>query len=191
MSTRNLTINDFDKRFTDKVRPTMTEVFKYRNINAVPKLEKIVVNAGIGSITKGDKKKIASIFKDMTMITGQKPIQIKAKKAIAGFSIRADSVVGMKVTLRNKMMTNFFNRFCMVTLPRIRDFRGINQKNFDKCGSLSYGVKEQIVFPEIKPEESLTNFGLQISFKTTAKNKTEAVKLLKELGMPIIEDVKK
>lgn len=186
MSTGNLEINDFKKRYEDKVKPAMREVFGYKNDLAIPRLEKIVINVGVGRFHK-EKNKLESIFKDVTSLCGQKPVYVKTGKTIAGFSIREDAIVGIQVILRGENMGQFFNKLAMIVLPRVRDFQGIRESSFDEKGNLSIGIKEHIVFPEIKPEESVVSFGLQITLKTTAKTKKEAIELLKLMGLPIVE----
>ncbi len=185
MSTRNLDIENFDKRYNERVVPFMENEFLIRNNMAVPRMEKIVLNAGVGTIGANDKKKLESIKSDMTLIAGQAPVFVKSKRAIAGFNVKLGSVVGIRVTLRGKKMKEFFNRLCMIGLPRIRDFQGIAKKSFDEMGNLSYGIREHIIFPEIKPEESLVNFGLQVNFATSAKNSENAAILLAQMGLPI------
>lgn len=185
MSTGNLTTIDFKKRYKDIVVPAMLKTFKYSNRMQVPKLEKIVINCGIGSLAGSDKKKMEGIMKDFVLICGQKPVFVKIKKSIAGFGIREGAVVGIKTTLRKDKMQNFFNKLCMICLPRVRDFRGIDRKSFDDNGNVQIGIREHVIFPEIKPEESVVNFGLQISLTTSAKSKEETIELLKLLGLPL------
>ena len=151
---------------------------------AVPKIEKVVINTGVGRFVKEDKT-VERIAKDLTMITGQKPVYRKAKKSISGFKLRQGVTVGISVTLRGKRMYDFLDRLIAIALPRSRDFRGIDAKNFDKMGNLNFGIKESSIFPEISYENVKDIFGLEVTVVTTAKNRERGVELLKQLGFPI------
>lgn len=154
------------------------------NIMALPKIEKIVVNVGLGRTIK-DEKFLEIAMRDLALITGQKPKTTLAKKSIANFKIREGMVIGAVVTLRNKRMNDFLSRLINTALPRTRDFRGIDAGSLDKSGNLTIGVKEHIVFPEISAEEVRNIFGFEITIVVKAKNKTEAIALYKSLGFPI------
>ncbi|MBI04728.1 MAG: 50S ribosomal protein L5 [Pelagibacteraceae bacterium] len=155
----------------------------YKNVYEVPKIQKIVLNMGIGE-GKEDSKMIDKAQKELTLITGQKAIKTKAKKAIAGFKIRAGMPLGVSVTLRNKIMYEFLDRLINIAIPRIRDFRGLNPNSFDGNGNYSLGIKEQIIFPEINYDSIDKVRGLDITICTSAKNNKEALELLKNFNMP-------
>lgn len=171
-------------RYKDNAIPSMLEKFGYGNYLAVPKIDKVVINTGIGKLLK-EGEKVEEVISALKEITGQKPIKTKAKKAISGFKIREGLEIGAKATLRGKRMWDFINRLVNITLPRIRDFQGIDEKSIDEQGNLNLGIKEQVVFPEIMPEKIRNLFGLEISITTTAKNKKEGKELFKSLGFPI------
>lgn len=152
------------------------------------KIEKIAVNSGIGRLSQQpnfEEKILPELMKNISLITGQKPMICKAKKSIAGFKIRKGQIVGLKSVLRRKRMADFLEKLTKVTFPRIRDFHGINLKNIDSCGNLSIGLKDQMIFPEINPENSKIDFGMEISIVSKVKNKEEAIELYKLLGMPL------
>ena len=161
----------------------MVEDFSYKNIMEVPKLEKIVVNMGLGEAIQNAKAIEASV-NDLMSITGQKPIVTKAKKSIATFKLRVGMSIGCKVTIRGRRMYEFFDRLVNAALPRIRDFKGISGKSFDGSGNFTLGLKEQIIFPEINYDKIDKIRGMNISIVTTAKNDEEGRALLKYLGMP-------
>lgn len=178
------------EKYQKEVIPTMKERFGYKNPMAVPNIKKVMVNTGFGKFIAGktseEQKKIAnSISNDLALICGQKPILSKAKKPISGFRIRKDQPIGAKATLRRKIMHDFLERLINIVLPRSRDFRGINSNSIDEKGNLTIGIREHIAFPEISPEKTKLNFGLEITVVTTAKNKEEGIELLKSLGFPI------
>ena len=151
---------------------------------AVPRIKKAVVNVGIGKIIKeGDK--IDEVVNSIAAITGQKPLKTKARKAISGFKVREGMEVGVKVTLRGKRMWQFIDRFINATLPRTRDFQGIDRKSVDKGGSINIGIKEHMIFPEISPERVKHTFGLQVTISTDANSQEEGLELFKLLGFPI------
>lgn len=162
----------------------MMKKFKYKSIMQVPKLLKITLNMGVGEAV-GDKKVMNFALDDMTRIAGQKPVVTLAKKSIAGFKIREDWPIGCKVTLRKDKMYEFLDRLITITLPRVRDFRGLNPKSFDGTGNYSMGVHEQIVFSEIDFDKIDAIRGLDISFTTTAKTNEEAKALLEAFNLPI------
>lgn len=171
-------------KYRKEVIPSMMTEFGYKNIMAVPKIEKVVINIGAGKVGTEPRFK-DRIEKDIALITGQKPAFRKARKSISGFKIRQGMIVGFKATLRGKRMYDFLDRFISVALPRSRDFRGIDVKSFDGKGSLNIGVREQIIFPEISYESSKDIFPFQITATTTAKTKEEGIELLRLLGFPI------
>ncbi|MEK7121187.1 MAG: 50S ribosomal protein L5 [Patescibacteria group bacterium] len=162
----------------------MQKTFEIENIMAVPKIEKVVVNTGVGRIAKEDKT-IERIAKDLTMIVGQKPVFKKAKKSISGFKLREGVSVGISVTLRGKRMYDFLDRLIAIALPRSRDFRGIETKNFDKMGNLNFGIRESSIFPEINYENVKDIFGLEVTVVTTAQNREKGIELLRQMGFPI------
>ncbi len=178
------------EKYQKEVVPQMKEKFGYKSVMAVPKIEKVVLNTGFGREVAGktsdEQKKIAeSILNDLKIITGQKPVLTLAKKAISSFKTRQGMAIGAKVTLRKGKMNDFLTRLINITLPRSRDFRGIEQKAFDKEGNLTVSIKEHICFSEISPEQIKKIFGLEITVVTTAKTKEEGLALLKLLGFPI------
>ena len=172
------------KRYLDEVKAKLQDEFKYDNVMQVPKLEKIVINMGVGEAA-GDQKKLDAAVAELTLIAGQKPVKTVAKKAIAGFKIRAGLPIGCKVTLRKARMYEFLDRLVTIALPRVRDFRGIPaNKGFDGRGNFAMGLKEQIIFPEIEYDKVTDVRGMDIIFVTTAKTNAEAKALLKALDIP-------
>jgi large subunit ribosomal protein L5 len=171
------------KRYLEEVRAKLREEFGYANPMQVPKLEKIVINMGVGEAT-GDQKKLDSAVAELTAIAGQKPVKTIAKKAIAGFKIRKGLPIGCKVTLRKARMYEFLDRLVTIAMPRVRDFRGIAGKGFDGRGNFAMGMKEQIVFPEINYDRVDEVRGMDIQFVTTAKTDAEAKALLKHFDLP-------
>ncbi|MBW7851301.1 MAG: 50S ribosomal protein L5 [Rhodospirillales bacterium] len=165
------------------VKPALQEQFNYTNPMQVPRIEKIVINMGVGEAAQ-DSKKIDSAVADLTAIAGQKPVVTKAKKSIAAFKLRENQMVGCKVTLRRDRMYEFLDRLINIALPRVRDFRGVNGKSFDGGGNYSMGLKEQIVFPEIDYDKVDRIRGMDIVFVTTAKTDEECKALLKGFDMP-------
>ena len=163
--------------------PALTEQFGYKNPMQVPRLEKIVLNMGVGEAV-ADRKKLDAAMGDMTKIAGQKPVATKARKAIANFKLREGMPIGCKVTLRRERMYEFLDRLMTVALPRVRDFRGLSPKSFDGNGNYALGIKEQIVFPEINYDRVDTVRGMDIQFVTTAKTDKEAKALLKAFQLP-------
>ncbi len=172
--------------YKDVVRGQMNEQFKYANPHQIPQLEKIVVNMGVGEAAL-DSKKIGGAVDDMTLITGQKPLVIKARKSVAQFKLREGMTVGTKVTMRRGRMYEFLDRFVTIALPRVRDFRGLSPNSFDGRGNFAMGLKEQIVFPEIDYDQTDTIRGMDIIIVTTAKTNEEALALLKGFDMPFRE----
>jgi large subunit ribosomal protein L5 len=171
------------RRYLAEVRAKMQEEFGYTNPMQVPKLEKIVINMGVGEAT-GDQKKLDAAVDELTAISGQKPVKTVAKKAIAGFKIRKGLPIGCKVTLRKARMYEFLDRLVTIAMPRVRDFRGIAGKGFDGRGNFAMGVKEQIIFPEINYDRVDQVRGMDIQFVTTAKTDAEAKALLKAFDLP-------
>ena len=172
------------EKYRKTVIPALQKTFGIENVMAVPKIEKVIVNTGIGRIAKEDKT-TERIEKDLTIIVGQKPVFKKAKKSISGFKLREGMNVGISVTLRGKRMYDFMDRLIAIALPRSRDFRGIEAKNFDKMGNLNLGIKESSIFPEINYENVKDVFGLEVTVVTTAKNRERGIELLKQIGFPI------
>lgn len=170
-------------RYKDVASPNLTGQFGYANEMQVPKLEKIVLNMGVGETTV-DTKKINSAYDAMMLIAGQKPVITKARKSIAGFKVREEMPIGVKVTLRRERMYEFADRLVTIALPRVRDFRGLNPKSFDGRGNFAMGLKEHIVFPEIDYDRVDTIWGMDIIVCTTAKTDAEAKALLSELQFP-------
>ena len=171
------------QRYFDEIRAKMQTEFGYGNPMQVPKLEKIVINMGVGEAA-GDQKKLDAAVAELTLIAGQKPVKTVAKKAIAGFKIRKGLPIGCKVTLRKARMYEFLDRLVTIALPRVRDFRGISGKGFDGNGNFAMGVKEQIIFPEIAYDKVDQVRGMDIVFVTTAKTDAEAKALLKSFDIP-------
>ncbi|MBD1821491.1 50S ribosomal protein L5 [Cyanobacteria bacterium FACHB-DQ100] len=175
--------NRLKTSYAEKVVPKLTEQFGYKNIHEVPKVVKITVNRGLGEASQNAKALEASV-NELAIITGQKPVVTRAKKAIAGFKIRQGMPVGVMVTLRADRMYNFLDRLMNLALPRIRDFRGISPKSFDGRGNYTLGLREQLIFPEIEYDSVDQIRGMDISIITTANTDEEGRALLKELGMP-------
>jgi len=171
--------------YQGKIRPSLKKEFGYTSDMQVPRLEKIVVNMGVGD-TVNDIKKMEAAIGDLTAITGQKPLVIKSKKAIANFKLRRGLPIGCKVTLRGARMYEFLDRLITIALPRVRDFRGVSGKSFDGRGNYALGIKEQIVFPEIDYDKIDSVRGMDIIICTTAKSDQEAKALLKACEMPFV-----
>jgi large subunit ribosomal protein L5 len=171
------------KRYIDEIRTKMQQEFGYTNPMQVPKLEKIVLNMGVGDATT-DQKKLDAAVSELTAIAGQRPVKTLAKKAIAGFKIRKGLPIGCKVTLRKARMYEFLDRLITIAMPRVRDFRGITGKGFDGRGNFAMGLKEQIIFPEINYDRVESVRGMDIQFVTTAKTDAEAKALLKAFELP-------
>jgi large subunit ribosomal protein L5 len=177
-------IADFKERYRTDVVPKMEKAFSYENAHAVPRIEKVVVNVGFGK-NGGDEKFVETVHKTLERITGQKPVDTKARKSISGFKVREGQVVGARVTLRGKRMEDFVEKLIRVTLPRVRDFRGLSTKSFAR-GERQYtiGFAEHNVFPEIKSDEVELLHGLEVTIVTTAKTPKETRELLTLLGFP-------
>ena len=175
-----------NEKYEKEIIPAMIENFGYKNIMEVPKLEKIVINMGVGE-AKENQKTLESAVNDLTIIAGQKPVLTRAKKSIANFKIRENMPLGCKVTLRKAKMYEFADKLMSVALPRVRDFRGISSKSFDGRGNYSLGIKEQLIFPEIEYDKVDKVRGMDIIFVTTAKTDEEARELLRFFGMPFAQ----
>ena len=171
--------------YNEAIRPELMTQFGYKNLLEVPRLEKIVINMGVGEAAS-DSKKINIAVDEITRIAGQKPVVTRAKKSIAGFKLREGMPIGVKVTLRRYRMFEFLDRLVNIALPRVRDFRGLNPKSFDGRGNYSMGVKEQIVFPEIDYDKVDSVRGMDINVVTTAKTDDEARELLKRFQFPFV-----
>ena len=171
------------EKYSKEIRGVLKEKFSYKNEMMIPKLQKIVLNMGVGEAV-GDSKKIKSAHADLKIIAGQLPAITKAKKSIAGFKVREEMPLGVKVTLRREKMYEFLDRLITIAMPRIRDFRGISPKSFDGRGNYALGIKEHIVFPEIDFDKVDSIWGLDIVICTSANSDEEARELLRELNMP-------
>ena len=169
--------------YDDTIVKAMTDKFGYKNALEVPRLEKIVLNMGVGEATQ-DKKRVDQAASEMELIAGQKPVVTKAKKSIAQFKLREGMPIGVKVTMRRERMYEFLDRFITIALPRVRDFRGLNPKSFDGRGNYACGIKEQIVFPEINYDRIDKVRGMDVIVTTTAKTDDEARELLRLFGFP-------
>ncbi|MEW6540925.1 MAG: 50S ribosomal protein L5 [Bacillota bacterium] len=172
------------QKYTEEVIPAMMDKFKYRNVMEVPRLEKVVINIGMGEAIQ-NAKAIDAAIQDLRTITGQQPVVTRAKKSVAAFKVREGMRIGLKVTLRGGRMYDFVDRLINVALPRVRDFRGISPKAFDGRGNYTLGLKEQLIFPEIDYDKIDKVRGMDITFVTSAKNDEEAREFLKLIGMPL------
>jgi large subunit ribosomal protein L5 len=171
------------KQYIENIVPKLMKNFTYKNIHEVPKIEKIVINRGIGSASQ-NQKMVDAALKELGLIAGQKGVITRSKKAIAGFKLREKMPVGVTVTLRGERMYGFLDRLIHLALPRVRDFQGINPKSFDKSGNYSLGLEEQLMFPEIEYDKIDQIRGMDISIVTTAQKQEEGLALLKEFGLP-------
>ena len=178
------------EHYTKNVLPELMKEFGYKNIMAVPKIEKISLNIGLGEAT-GNPKLMDGAVNELGQIAGQRPVICKAKKSIAAFKLRENMPIASRVTLRQDRMFEFLDRLISVSLPRVRDFKGINNKGFDGSGNYTLGIKEQIIFPEIEIDKVTKINGMDITFVTSAKTDEEAYALLEELGMPFKKDTNK
>ena len=169
--------------YKNEIISKLTEEFQYTNIMAVPKLEKIVLNVGVGESNQ-DKKVLDTIVSNMALITGQKPVTTKAKKSISNFKLREGMPIGCKVTLRGRIMYEFLDRLVTLALPRTRDFQGVPDKSFDGRGNYTMGIKEHTIFPEIDTDKVTKMHGMDVTFVTSAATDEEAYALLKHFGMP-------
>lgn len=170
-------------KYLQQVVPSMMEQFNYSSVMQVPRLEKICINQGIGEAT-GDKKLVDMAATELTTITGQKAVPTRARTSVSNFKLREGMPIGVRVTLRGERMYEFLDRFISIAMPRVRDFRGLNDKSFDGRGNYSIGVTEQIIFPEIDIDKVNKIMGMDITFVTTASTDAEAFALLKEIGIP-------
>ena len=169
--------------YKDEIISKLTEEFQYTNVMAVPKLEKIVLNVGVGEAIQ-DKKVLDTIVSNMALITGQQPVTTKAKKSISNFKLREGMPIGCKVTLRGRIMNEFLDRLVTLALPRTRDFQGVPDKSFDGRGNYTMGIKEHTIFPEIDTDKVTKMHGMDVTFVTSAETDEEAYALLKHFGMP-------
>ena len=169
--------------FKNSIKSRLMEKFQYKNIHQIPKITKIVLNMGMGD-AKEDSKILDKAQQELTLISGQKAVKTKAKKAISNFKIREGMFIGVSVTLRNKIMYEFLDKLINIAMPRIRDFRGLNPKSFDGNGNFTMGIKEQIIFPEINFDKIDRVRGINITICTNAQNNSEAFELLKNFNMP-------
>ena len=176
-------MNRLKEKYVKEIVPSLIKKHNYTTIMEVPKLEKIVINMGVGDATTNSKLLEAAV-KDLEVISGQKPVVTKARKSIAGFKVREGQAIGCKVTLRGNNMYNFMDKLVSIGLPRVRDFRGVSPKAFDGRGNYTLGIKEQLIFSEIEYDNVVKVRGMDIVFVTTAKSNEEAYDLLSELGIP-------
>ncbi len=176
-------MNRLEEKYKKEVVPSLMEKYNYKTVMLVPKIEKIVVNMGVGDALANSKNLEAAVS-DLAKITGLKPIETKAKKSIAAFKVREGHKIGCKVTLRGERMYEFLDKLISIGLPRVRDFRGLSSKSFDGRGNYTIGIKEQLIFPEINFDEVEKVRGMDIVIVTTARTNEEAFELLKELGVP-------
>ena len=176
-------MNRLREKYIKEVVPSLMEKYNYKTVMLVPKIEKIVLNMGVGDAL-ADQKYLDAAVKDLEAIAGQKPVITTAKKSIAGFKLREGNKIGCKVTLRGDNMYNFLNKLITIALPRVRDFRGISKNSFDGRGNYTLGIKEQLVFPEVEYDQVIKVRGLDIVMVTTANTNEEALALLTEFGLP-------
>ncbi|MEP7014041.1 MAG: 50S ribosomal protein L5 [Verrucomicrobiota bacterium] len=182
--------NEFYRHYKDKVMPALQKQHGYKNVHQIPKVEKVVINTSIGS--QADVKQALEEAKaELALITGQLPLETRAKKSIANFKLRKDQVIGAKVTLRGERMYEFLERFIKAALPRIRDFRGVSPRSFDNNGNYTLGVSDQSIFPEVELDKIKRNIGFDVTIVTTARTNEEAKSLLSELGMPFSDRARK
>lgn len=179
--------------YKEKIIPAMQKKFGYKNIYAVPRLEKIVVNSGVGKMLQtrkgqgegaSEEKVIEDLLLEFALITGQKPRVERARKSIAGFKLRKGVIAGVRVTLRGSRMYDFLGRLIHVCMPRMRDFRGLEESAVDQSGNMTIGIREQIIFPEIPHDKARSLWGMEVTIVTSAKNREEGVELLRQLGVP-------
>ena len=176
-------MNRLKEKYVNEIVPSLMNKYNYKSIMEVPKLDKVVINMGVGDGASNAKLLDAAVS-DLAKISGQKPVVTKAKKSIAGFKIREGQKIGCKVTLRGENMYNFVDKLISISLPQVRDFRGVSSKSFDGRGNYTLGIKEQLIFSEINYDEVVKVRGMDIVFVTTAKTNEEAYDLLNELGIP-------
>ena len=178
------------EKYKNEIIKNLMSKLNYKNTHAVPKIEKVVINMGLGA-DASDQKKIKSSIQDISAITGQHPIVTKFKKSISNFKSRKDASAGLKVTLRNNRMYEFIDRMVNIALPRIKDFKGLKESSCDKFGNFSFGIKEHIIFPEINFDKVDSIKGLDVTIVTTSKSKKDTILLLKEFNFPIIKNLEK
>ena len=178
---------DYKKKYMDEVRPALVKEFSYKNEMQVPKVEKIVVNVGVGRESADNPKVLDFAVGDITTITGQKPVVTKAKKSIANFKLREDRPIGVRVTLRGPRMYDFLDRLINLALPRVRDFRGVPADAFDGRGNYTLGLREQLIFPEIEYDKIDKLRGMEVTIVTSAKTDDEGRALLRLFGMPFVK----
>lgn len=183
MATKSLSLKE---RYKQEIAPELMKSLGIKNINAVPKVTKVIINVGIGKMMAGGKD-YSDVEENIKLISGQKPVIAKSKKSISNFKLRENMPVGVHTTLRGQKMYDFISKFVNITLPRTRDFRGISPKSFDGKGNYSLAIREHTVFPEINPDDIVKNHGVQITFVTTSKTNEEAYQLLKGMGFPFTE----
>jgi large subunit ribosomal protein L5 len=177
--------------YREKVIPALQQTFGYKNVMAVPRLEKIVISMGVGKLaTSGEKGKIEQAEKELGVIAGQKPVRCKAKKSVANYKVREGQETGLKVTLRGNRMYEFLDRLISLAIPRVRDFRGLSANGFDKAGNYNFGFNEQTVFPEVNSAEVTFQQGMNVTMVMTAQNPAEGRELLKQFGFPFRTDEK-
>ena len=176
-------MSTFKKLYNEQIKDSLMKKFNYKSVMEIPKLEKIVINMGVGEASH-DSKFMEAALKDLEALSGQKPVVTKARKSIAGFKIREGQAIGAKVTLRGENMYNFIEKLIKIGLPRVRDFRGVSRTAFDGRGNYTLGIKEQAIFPEIEYDQILKLRGMDVVFVTTAKSNEEALELLSGFGMP-------
>lgn len=176
----------FKDTYNSNIRPKLQTELGMANIYQVPEIKKIIVNVGLGSRRKTDKI-VETVGRDLAVITGQKPTDRQARKAIAGFKLRQGEIIGSAVTLRGQRMYDFLERLTRISLPRIRDFRGLSLDGFDGQGNYSFGIKEHTVFPEVDQENARELYGIGVTIVTTAKTNEQAEKLLREFGFPLVK----
>ncbi|RDW21841.1 50S ribosomal protein L5 [Oceanobacillus arenosus] len=176
-------MNQLQQKYQDEIAPSLMNKFNYKSVMQVPKIEKVVINMGVGDAVQNSKA-LDSAVEELTLISGQKPLITRAKKSIAGFRLREGMPIGTKVTLRGERMYDFLQKLVSVSLPRVRDFRGISKKAFDGRGNYTLGVKEQLIFPEINYDKVNKVRGMDIVIVTTSNTDEEARELLAQLGMP-------
>src|SRR2546428_852177 len=182
--------NEFYREYKERVMPALRERHRYKNLHQIPKVEKVVINTSVGS--QSDVKTALEEAKaELALITGQRPVETRAKKSISNFKLRKDQPIGAKVTLRGDRMYEFLERFIKAALPRIRDFRGVSPRCFDGNGNYTLGVPDQTIFPEIEMDKIKRNIGFDVTIVTTARTDEEAKSLLSEMGMPFADRAKK
>ena len=182
--------NEFYRHYKERVMPALQKQRGYKNVHQVPKVEKVVINTSIGS-QSDVKQALEEAKNELALITGQRPMETRAKKSIANFKLRKNQVIGAKVTLRGERMYEFLERFIKAALPRIRDFRGVSPRSFDDHGNYTLGVSDQSIFPEVELDKIKRNIGFDVTIVTTARTNEEAKALLSEMGMPFSDRAKK